>query len=174
MFNVDQQTARVEQLYRQLTGMEPRRHERPSAPIPPDANPEQYVQENLQRLEAALQSLPAAGGLPTFAPRVSVFETEQEWRCAAELPGVKRGDLVVQVLHGVLRLSALRAWPGANGEPPRPTYAEALPCRFERSVPMPLGARTESADARLENGILTVKVVKDPAAIRRDLKIEVA
>src|SRR5215470_12873886 len=57
MLNVEEQTTRLEHLYRQLTGSDPKRADQPIAPIPPESNPEQYVQENLQRLQLALQGL---------------------------------------------------------------------------------------------------------------------
>jgi hypothetical protein len=53
MLNVEEQTTRLEQLYRQFTGSEPKRSDQPIAPIPPESNPEQFVQENLQKLQFA-------------------------------------------------------------------------------------------------------------------------
>ncbi len=174
MFNVEDQIARVEQLYRQLTGSEPKRSDRPIAPIPPDAHPEQHVQQNLIRLQSALQSTAFAGQVPTIPARIAIFETEEEWRCAVELPGARRADVAVQIKDGVLRVSALRPLPGAETAPATPTYSEIVPCRYERAVPMPPFARCETAEARLENGVLLVKCAKDPAAHQRDVKIEVA
>lgn len=182
MFDVEEQTKRVEKVYRQIVGSDPKRgSDPPIAPIPPDANPEQYVQENLQRLQAVLQGTgisPIAPGLgpafPTFAPRVALFEDKQDWTCAVELPGVKKSDLNVQITQGVLRISAHRSWPGINGEPQRPIYFETMPCRFERSLPVPPFSKCDSAQAKLESGVLTVRCQKDISAVQKDLKIEVA
>ena len=179
MFNVEEQTTRLERFYKQITGAEPKRTgDAPIAQIPPEANPEQYVQENLQRLQSVMHSVgySAANGavLPTLLPRIAVFEERDEYRFAVELAGVKKPDLSVQITQGVLRISAIRNWPGMNGESPQPVYAEMGPCRFERAIALPAFVKFDSADARLENGILTIKCQKDPSAVRRDLKIEVA
>jgi HSP20 family molecular chaperone IbpA len=179
MFNVEEQTTRLERFYKQITGAEPKRSgDAPIAQIPPEANPEQYVQENLQRLQSVMQSVgyPAVSGavLPTVPPRIAVFEDKDEYRFAVELAGVKKPDLNVQITQGMLRISAIRNWPGLNGESQQPVYAEMGPCRFERVVALPPFVKFDSTDARLESGILTIKCQKDPSAVRRDLKIEVA
>lgn len=178
MLNVDEQIARVEKLYRQVAGSEPKRGEAPSARIPPDADPEKYVEERLRRLETALRESTAAQAtgavLPSFAPRVSVFESEREWLCVVELPGVKKTDLSLSAAQGVLRIAATRAQiPGAVGTE-RPTYLEVTPCRFERLVALSPMAKEEALEARLDSGVLTVRCPKEPVAIRKETKIEVA
>jgi HSP20 family protein len=177
MFNIDEQTSKIERLYRELSGQEPKRSERPVAPIPPDANPEQYVRENLQRLEVALRGMGGmAQGLamPVLTPRMAIFETEQEWKCVVEMPGVSKSDLSLQINQGVLRISATRGLPGLTEQSARPVYSELAPCRFERSLVIPAYVKFESVDARLENGILNVRCQKDPSALRKDVKVEVA
>lgn len=180
MLNIDDQSTRVERLYRQITGTEAKRMEKPYAPIPPDANPEQYVTEQMQRLENLLQvagvtvsGMAPAAVLPTFAPRIAVYESDKEWRCAVELPGVKKTDLAVQILQGTLRVAASRGLPFAE-DGQRPVYSEIIPSRFERTVVLPPFVKAESAEARFDGGILAVRFQKEPLAIRRDLKIEVA
>jgi HSP20 family molecular chaperone IbpA len=172
MQNIDEQLKQVEGIYRQVTGAEPKRSEQPLTPIPPDANPEQYVQEKLNQLQAAMvggtAGTAAAATLPMVAPRVALFESEREWRCLVELPGVKKGDLAIQAAQGLLRISALRPLVGE-----RPLYTELFPCRFERTLPLPPSAKEDSCDARLDSGILTVRCTKDPIGSRRNVKIEV-
>jgi hypothetical protein len=51
MIDVEQQVSRLEQIYRQIAGAEPRRSDVPIAPIPPEANAEQVVNEH-QPLDA--------------------------------------------------------------------------------------------------------------------------
>lgn len=172
MLNVEEQISRVEQVFRQLTGRDPKRAEQPLAPIPPEANPEKYVEENLHRLYSLLRGEPAAAELPQVSPRVAIFDTELEWRCLIEIPGVRREDLALQLSQGVLRVNAQRTLPAVEGEAP-PAYAETFPCRYERVLPLPPMLRQEALEARVENGILTVKCPKEPAAARRDVRVEV-
>jgi HSP20 family molecular chaperone IbpA len=170
MQNIDEQLKQVEGIYRQVTGAEPKRSDQAITPIPPDANPEQYVQEKLNQLQAAMigGTVGTAAALPVIAPRIALFESEREWRCLIELPGVKKSDLMIQASQGQLRISALRL---LGGE--RPVYTELLPCRFERTLPLPPSAKEDSCDARLEGGILAVRCTKDPIGSRRNVKIEV-
>src|SRR5215472_15620853 len=129
MFNVEEQTARLEQLYRQMTGSDPRRRlDQPIAPIPPEVNAERYVEENLQRLNTVLEiaGIASAGpssALPLVTPRVSLFEDKDDYWVVAELPGVKKSDLSVQITQGILRVSATRGWPGTDDQPQRVLYA---------------------------------------------------
>jgi HSP20 family protein len=180
MFNVEEQTTRLEQLYRQITGWDPRRRsDQPIAPIPPEVNAERYVQDNLQRLNAVLEiaGLPSTGvkpPLPTATPRVSLFEDKDDYFIVAELPGVKESDLSAQITQGILRITATRSWPGVESPPQRVLYAEAGPCRFERLIPLPPFMKFDSGEGRLKKGILTLKLPKDQSAIRKDFNIEVA
>lgn len=180
MLNVEEQTTRLEQLYRQMTGFDPKRNaDQPIAPIPPDANPEQYVKENLHKLQLALQNAGISAGLsrpglPVVSPRVAVLEDKDEYRIVIELPGVKKEDLAVQVAQGILQISALGGWPGADGRSVRALYTELVPCQFERSLPLPPFVKFDSGEGKLENGLLSLRLQKDPSAIRRDFKVEVA
>ncbi len=179
MLNVEEQTTRLEQLYRQMTGSDPKRSDQPISPIPPESNPEQYVQENLQRLQLALQglgvpSISSIATLPSVPPRIAIFEGKDDYRIAVELPGVKKSDLNVEITQGILRIRATRGWPGANGETQRPIYAETMPCVFERAFPMPPFVKFDTGQGKLENGVLNLRMQKDPSAIRKDVEIEVA
>lgn len=186
--NIEEQTRRLEQLYVQLTGSVPARMERPLAPIPPDVDPEQWVESNLRRLDHTLNGLrqaagamnPMSTGPVVMPPRVSMFESETAWRLMFELPGVRAQDVSLRIEQGMLMLSALRTL-GMMDTPPdrqpaneRAVMAEVMPCRFERVLPWPPFVRADTAKATLENGLLTVTCARDPNALRCDLKIEVA
>lgn len=185
--NIEEQTRRLEQLYVQLTGSTPARTERPVAPIPPDVDPEQWVEGNLRRLERTLHGLrnaaSAVSNFPnrtTITPaRVTVLESEQAYRLLFELPGVRPADVSLRIEQGTLLLSAVRTLGPADPHAPqdnqeRAVIAEVVPCRMERAIPLPPFVRADSAKAIFENGILTVVCARDPHAIRCDLKIEVA
>lgn len=171
MLNVEEEAQRIGQLYRQMTGTEPRLVDPPLSPIPPDANPEQYVRDNLSRLQQVLRQV-ASPRLPTHTPRLTVFENEREWRGVFDIPGVNRADVTANISHGVLRLTATRGVL-TSVDPSRPVYSETSPCRFERIVPLPTSVRAETASARLENGVLTIRLTKESSTARQDLSIEV-
>lgn len=178
MFQVEQEIARVEALYRNLTGNEPPRSDAPYAPIPPEADAEGHVHENLRRLYHALQTY----GQPTrpepvrFIPRVNVLEGEKQWACQVELPGVTRDNVNVEVNQGNLVVRALRDWThGTDKEDDRRmVYSEADACHFERVLQLPPTVRWSTpSTARLENGVLSIEFEKDPNGMRKDVQVEV-
>jgi len=179
-FNVDQEIARIEGLYRQLTGSEPRRGDVPFAPIPPEANAEHFVRENLARLQQVLVSAKNEVGAmgatapqqqtAAFAPRVAVLENENEWACDIDVPGVERSDLHVQVQLNSLLVTGLRR-DSANGL--KPVHVETANGRFDRVLPLPLGVDTESATAKLDRGVLNISFKKNARAAQRDIRVDV-
>jgi HSP20 family molecular chaperone IbpA len=173
---VEQQIARLETLYQQLTGKKFKPSSPPAAPIPPEADPESYVLENLQRLQAALSGFVARptgiGVAPQTLPlRLNVLESEKEWICQFEVPGIPKEDISIQSTAGMLRVSCLRRGE-ANGH--RPVHLELMPARLERTVPVPQMAKAATAQARLERGLLTIRFEKGAAPpSTKEINIEV-
>lgn len=169
MIDIDEQISRIERLYRQLTGNDPKRSDVPLAPIPNGTNPEEYVREQLRRLDLALNNVVR----PTIsaAPAVTVLENEEQWMCAIELPGVRKSDLAVELARGSLRVSGVRELPPA-AKGLRPVFSDAPSSHFERTIPVNAVLDDSSFEARLENGILLVSCRKAPR--KRDVRIEVA
>ena len=171
---VEQQIAKLESLYQQLTGSKWRPSSPPMAPIPPEADPETYVLENLQRLQAALSGFvtrPTGMSTQALPLRVNVLESDKEWTCHFEVPGIPKEDMAIQLVSGVLRVNCLRRGE-TNGH--RPVHLEVPPARLERSVPVPQMAKPTTAAARLERGVLTVRFDKGvPAPTAKEINIEV-
>jgi HSP20 family protein len=172
---IEEQIAQLEKLYRQLTGNPPARSEVPLAPIPAGVNPYEHVQERMRHLESLLQRLGSNGVVARpGAPRVSILESEESWACTAELPGVRKADLTVEVARGLLRISGRREQPRTEGEGMRAVYSEVASGQFERVVPLPGAADVSSLDARLDAGMLVVTCRKDGRDRQRERRIEVA
>jgi HSP20 family molecular chaperone IbpA len=171
---VEQQIARLETLYQQLTGNKFKPSSPPAAPIPPEADPESYVLENLQRLQAALSGFvtrPTGINPQTLPLRLNVLEGEKDWVCQFEVPGIPKEDISIQLTAGVLRVSCLRRGE-MNGH--RPLHLEVAPARLERTVPVPQIAKPTTAHARLERGLLTIRFEKGaPTPSTKEINIEV-
>ena len=102
------------------------------------------------------------GGLPgTWAPAVDVLETEDSYLLYAELPGVRREDIQLQVKDRRLELSGRRPTLGENRNFLRMERSYG-PFRraFELSVPV----ETEGITAQFEQGVLKVHVPKRTGA----------
>lgn len=175
MFQVDEEIAKVARIYQQMVGSEPKPREPSFAPIPPEANAESFVRENLLKLQQQMQGGPSARhddvATRTIAPAMNVSENETSWRCQIDLPGVDRKHVQVHVTHGVLRMTGMRALNVPSGH--RPLHVEANACRFERHVALPPFVKGETAEAKLDHGVLTVTFQKDASATGRDVTVTV-
>jgi len=105
-----------------------------------------------------------AGDLDHFA--VDLYEDADNHYVRAELPGVERSEINVEMVEGYLTISGKRDVPGANGE-----AEETL--EFTRSLAIPEAVQAEKVAAVYENGVLTVTLPKREEAKPRKISIEV-
>ena len=98
------------------------------------------------------------GGLPgTWAPAVDVLETEDSYLLYAELPGVRREDIQLQVKDRRLELSGRRPTLGENRNFLR---MERSYGPFRRAFELGVPVETEGITAQFEQGVLKVHVPK--------------
>lgn len=103
------------------------------------------------------------------APRVDVYETETEFRIAAELPGIAKEDIDVTVDADAVRLAGEFKRSGEFKDE-NIHRGERFYGRFSRVVPLPQEVRAAEAKAEYRNGILSVTIPKaqaSPAKTRR-------
>jgi len=106
------------------------------------------------------------GGLPgTWAPAVDVLETEDAYLIFAELPGVRRDDIQLQVRDRRLELSGRRQSLGENRNFLR---MERSYGPFRRTFDLGSPLDVDGITAGFEQGVLRVQVPK-----RRDGATEV-
>ena len=98
-----------------------------------------------------------------FYPQVDVFETDQEVRVEADLPGLEAQDVDLSVSRNVL---SIRGEKKHEREERGETFyrSERAYGSFERSIPLPQGIDTEQVDASFEKGVLTITFPKLTAA----------
>jgi HSP20 family protein len=106
-----------------------------------------------------------------FAPAIDVGEAEGHYTITAELPGVKKDDVTVEVHDGVLTIRgekrSEREEKGEHGRHFERTFGS-----FSRSFTLPGQADADQVDARFEDGVLTVEVRKTEAAKPRTVAIK--
>ncbi len=93
------------------------------------------------------------------APLVNISENEKEYLISAELPGVEKKNLHVDVKDNLLTLSGERKEEHTekkNGH----RWMERSFGSFHRSFVLPEGANTEKINAKYENGLLNVTIPK--------------
>ncbi|HLQ76508.1 MAG TPA: Hsp20/alpha crystallin family protein [Terriglobia bacterium] len=109
-----------------------------------------------------------------WMPAVEISVRDDNWVVMAELAGLQPQDVSVEVQDGTLVIEGERKVETSddNGAMHR---TERRYGRFFRSIPLPEGAQIEQARAKIENGILEVKVpVKEKLSDPRRIPVETA
>jgi HSP20 family protein len=101
----------------------------------------------------------AALGALRHTPSVDVRETDKELIVTAEVPGLDRDDIKLTITPEGL---TIRGEKREESEDRRKdgVVAQSRYERFVRSVPLPPGLDVDRAEARVKNGVLTVRFPK--------------
>ncbi len=112
-----------------------------------------------------------AGG-DVWAPRVEAFEKGDRFIVRAELPGVKKEDVQVELADDALTIRGERR---EEHEEEREGYyhSEREYGHFYRAIPLPEGAIGESAQASFRDGILEVTMQAAPSQAGRGRRLEI-
>jgi len=111
------------------------------------------------------------GGSLMRAPDTDVIETEREIRVVAEMPGLKRDNIEVDVENNVLTLRAEKREERREGEAGRFHLAERRYGTYTRSFVLPRDVDAEQIQADFEDGVLTVTIPKSEKARRRRIQV---
>ena len=106
-----------------------------------------------------------------FAPAVDVHEDGDAVSLSAELPGVKREDIEIQVDGNVLTLRGERKFESEQAEGRRFHRVERSYGTFSRQFHLSSNLDATKIDAQLVDGVLTVKLPKKQE--QKPRKIEV-
>lgn len=131
-----------------------------------------------QELESQLDRIfhgnatPVRSSAGVWAPAVDIYETTDAYVLHADLPGMTKEDIEVQVLEDqvAIRGTRKRVQPGDEKGYRRYERAEG---RFERSFRIKGGIDASRVEARFENGVLTVTLPKPEEAKPRQVEIKV-
>jgi HSP20 family protein len=112
----------------------------------------------------------ALGDLASAAPSnrfpVDLYEDKDNTFVRAELPGVNRADIAVEVVDGYLTINATRKTPAKDGQP------EAS-VSFNRSLQLSDEVQADKVSAAYENGVLTVTLPKREEAKPKKISVAV-
>lgn len=92
------------------------------------------------------------------APAIEIVEEPNAFVLACDMPGAEREDIRVDVSPHRVVIAALPR-PALDAFRPR-TEARAPYTNFERAIPLPAEVDPETAEARLNNGVLEVLLPK--------------
>ena len=97
------------------------------------------------------------GTAALWAPHVDVVEREGKLLISADLPGVKKEDVKVEINQDAVTIQGQRHQERTSSD--RGYYqSERSYGSFYRSIPLPEGANTESASATFRDGVLQIEV----------------
>ena len=119
---------------------------------------------------AARQSASATG---FFAPRVDINERDDHYEITAELPGVKKENININVTEGVLTLEAETRQDDREEKDGKVIRQERRYGKFMRSFNLGGDIHEEDISASFTDGILTVKAPKREETLPRQKRIEV-
>lgn len=112
------------------------------------------------------------GAGETIWPSVDMKENEKAYIVTADVPGLERKNVEVDLRDNVLTIRGEKREERAEEEPGR-RYAERYYGRFLRSIPFDVEVEPDKVEAELKNGVLTITVPKNPQAKARTKQIEV-
>jgi HSP20 family protein len=108
------------------------------------------------------------GGAP-FVPLVDIEETEDAWVVEAELPGVKPEDVNVEVRGAELAISGEIKEREREGVLRRRTRKTG---EFDYHITLPGEADPEKIEAKLHDGVLTVRIAKPEQERPRRISVQ--
>lgn len=102
-------------------------------------------------------------------PRANLYDNGKTFRISVELPGLSERDFELTLAQDVLTLSGELKAESLEGYSVH--RRERLPVKFSRSFALPAKIDPEKANAKLENGVLTVTLEKAPEVQPRTISV---
>jgi HSP20 family protein len=127
------------------------------------------IRERMSRmLEQTFGGLPELGR-DSWSPPTDVEETDDAYLFEADLPGVKREDVDVEVLGNELRISGQAHERERQGVSRRQTRMHG---RFEYRSTLPHEVDAERIEATLKDGVLSLRVPKSERSQPQRIEIK--
>jgi len=118
------------------------------------------------------RSLGSFGQQTFWSPRVEAFQQGDRFIVRAELPGLKKEDVQVEITDAALTITGERR---EEQQEEREGYfhTEREYGQFHRSIPLPDGVIAESAQATFKNGVLEIAVQAPPSDATRGRRLDI-
>lgn len=108
--------------------------------------------------------------LRTAIPAVDIYENENEIMLLADMPGVIKEDVSVNMDNGTLSLSGIRKIETSGSS----IWEEFSDVEYVRSFSVPQTIEMERVEAELKDGVLKLHLPKSEAAKPRQIEINAA
>jgi HSP20 family protein len=108
----------------------------------------------------------------TWEPNIEVFQRANEFVIRADLPGMDKGDVIVDIADDAVTIRGERR---EDHEEEHDGFyrSERVYGSFYRVIPLPEGAIAETAKATFRNGVLEIVVQAPPREVSRGRRVEI-
>jgi HSP20 family protein len=131
----------------------------------------EQLHEHMDRLMQGVWSPAGGGNGGAWMPVADIEETDDAWVIEAELPGVNRKDVNVEMRDSELIISGEIEETERKGVLRRQTRKTG---EFEYRVTLPGDSDAEHIEANLHDGVLTVRVPKTEQGKPRRIEVKAA
>jgi HSP20 family protein len=112
-------------------------------------------------------------GAELWAPQIDVFQRSNELVIRADLPGMSKEDVKVDVTEDALTIEGERR--SEREEERQGVYrSERSYGSFHRVVPLPPGTITDQAKASFRDGVLEITMPTPPEQVTRGRRLEIS
>lgn len=169
------------------SGQQMQRGSRPSGPLARGGSPFQLMRQMSEEMDRmverffgdvgfgrrgfGLEPFRATGEM-TWSPRIEAYQKDDQFVIRAELPGVSKDDINVNISDDAVTLQGQRRH---EQQEEREGYyhSEWSYGSFARTIPLPEGAIVDNADASFRDGVLKITIPSPPSGVRQGRRIEI-
>jgi HSP20 family protein len=139
-----------------------------------ESNPFSFLQQEIDRLfDGFSRNFPTFATSGTTLPSMDVSETDKAIEITAELPGLEKKDVELNLADNVLTIRGEKK--NEREEENKDYYLlERSFGSFSRSVELPKGVNPEDISAEIANGVLKVTVKKPAPRQTKPIEIKTA
>ncbi len=105
-------------------------------------------------------------------PEVDVFERNGKLIVCADLPGLTKDDLKVDITENALIIEGERKYEHEEQREEGFYRAERSYGQFHREIPLPEGVKADTATANFKNGVLEITMDAPQFSARRHIQIQ--
>lgn len=105
-------------------------------------------------------------------PSVDIFEDKENVFVKAEIPGVKKEELEVNVTEDSVVLSGEKKKEEKVEEKDYYRYERSYGS-FHRTLPLPTEVQSDKAKAQFKDGVLKITIPKTPEAKKKEVKVKI-
>jgi HSP20 family protein len=130
----------------------------------------EVVMETKDMTKKEKQAVESTRNLRQVAPLVDIYENNDEILLHAEMPGVKKDQITINIDNGNLTLSGVRTLSSEGAT----DWVEFGDVEYQRVFSVPQSIDVEKVKAELKNGILALHLPKSEAAKPKTIEVKAA